>query len=212
MGGAVCPGELPLNARYTPRSDEVDLPVPEREMKAPLRLLALSGSLRQRSYNTAALEALAVLVPARVEVEVFRGLGELPLFNPDLEGQHVPAFERLRAAVGRADGLMIASPEYAHGITGVLKNALDWLVSGEEFIHQPVMLINTSPRATHAQAALREVVTTMSGVVVEEARVAIPLLGSGLDRDGILADPAITAALREGIVHFTEAILCLQSE
>ena len=82
----------------------------------------------------------------------------------------------LRDRVRRADGLLISSPEYAHGVPGAMKNALDWLVGGEEFIYKPVALLNASPRATHAQASLAETIRTMSGRLVPEASIAVPSL------------------------------------
>ncbi|TBW49113.1 NAD(P)H-dependent oxidoreductase [Marinobacter halodurans] len=169
------------------------------------RLLALSGSLRQRSYNTAAIKALRALAPDNVDIVIGR-IGQLPLFNPDLEDDWIPALDDLKAQLAEASGLIIASPEYAHGISAPMKNALDWLVSGTEFPFKPVMLINTSPRAGHAQAALKEVITTMSGHLVEEAHVALPLLGSELDRRGIQADAALSGALLTGLKAFCAAI------
>lgn len=170
-----------------------------------LRLLALSGSLRRLSYNTAAIGALMRLAPADVLIEQGR-IDGLPLFNPDREGEVIPALAELKASLAAADGLIIASPEYAHGISGPLKNALDWLVSGAEFPDKPIMLINTSPRAFHALEALREVLTTMSAVVVEKAFVAIPLLGSGLDAAAIAADPNLSGALGVGLAAFCAQI------
>ena len=171
-----------------------------------IKILALSGSLRKASYNTAALEALKKLAADNVDIVVYKGLGNLPLFNPDLEGQPIPAFDELRSVLAKSHGLIIASPEYAHGISGVMKNALDWLVSGEEFVYMPVALINTSPRASHAQAALREVVKTMSGNIIEKACVSIPLLSSNLDADGIVNDQAISASLKSSLIDFCTEI------
>ena len=132
-----------------------------------LKILALSGSLRKASYNTALIHALSKLAPEGVEIIPFEGIGNLPLFNPDLETQNITPVTRLCEVLEKSDGLIIASPEYAHGISGVLKNALDWLVAGEEFVNMPVALLNTSPRASHAQKALREVIKTMSGDICE---------------------------------------------
>ncbi|WP_416305055.1 NADPH-dependent FMN reductase [Neptunicella sp. SCSIO 80796] len=162
-------------------------------------ILAISGSLRQHSYNSAALQALSYLAPAQINIRIYSQMDQLPLFNPDLEDQPIPALQNLRNALSGADALIIASPEYAHGISGPMKNTLDWLVSGEEFVNMPVMLVNTSPRATHAQASLREVITTMSGNIIESACVAIPLLGSELDCQGIIDQPQIAAALRHAL-------------
>lgn len=172
-----------------------------------LTILALSGSLRKASYNTALIHALSKLVPEGVEVIPFEEIGKLPLFNPDLNIRKIPPVTKLCEALEKSDGLIIASPEYAHGISGVLKNALDWLVAGEEFVNMPVALFNTSPRASHAQKALREVIKTMSGDIIEEASISVPLLGSSLDSDGIIKHPEISLALKEAITIFKQAIL-----
>lgn len=171
-----------------------------------MKILALSGSLRERSYNTAALEALSKVAPEGVEISVFEGIRNLPLFNPDLEAQRLVTVEKLKEALGSSEGLVIASPEYAHGISGVMKNALDWLVSGKEFVYMPVMLINTSPRAHHAQDALQEVITTMSGNIIEKACLSLPLLGSGLDAAGVLQSGDFYAALKSHLWAFCEEI------
>ncbi len=137
-------------------------PPSERGLQ-PVRLLALSGSLRAASTNTAALEALSALAPAGVEILLYRDLGALPLFNPDDDEEAPPpAVAALRALVGSAAGLIIAAPEYAHGVPGAFKNALDWLVASDAFPGKPVALINTAPRSFHAQSALRETLATMS--------------------------------------------------
>lgn len=87
-----------------------------------------------------------------------------------------------------------------------MKNALDWLVSGVEFPYKPVMLINTSPRASHALNALIEVVTTMSGDIIDSASVTIPLLSSELDADGIIDNREISAALSNDLRAFCQRI------
>jgi len=170
-----------------------------------LKLLALCGSLRQQSYNRAALQALRKLAPESVAIEL-GDIGTLPLFNPDLEDADIAAVARLQADLAGCDGLVIASPEYAHGISGPMKNALDWLVSGTEFPAKPIMLINTSPRAHHAQRALEEVLATMSGQLVRESFVSIALLGSQLDSRGIAADSHCAQELLQGLHAFAMAI------
>lgn len=173
---------------------------------ASLRLLALSGSLRKQSYNTAALHALKLLAPENIDVAI-GNIAALPLFNPDRENEALPAVIELKASIKIADGLIIASPEYAHGISGPMKNALDWLVSGDEFPNMPVMLINTSPRAHHALDALREVLVTMSANIVDASCVTIPLLGSQLDVEGVIANRDIADTLRRGLDRFCDTIL-----
>ncbi|MBS0375847.1 MAG: NAD(P)H-dependent oxidoreductase [Proteobacteria bacterium] len=160
------------------------------------RILALAGSLRARSLNAALLRAAARVAPATLQVEVYGGLGTLPLFNPDLEGIEPEPVRALQQAVERATALVIASPEYAHGVSGVLKNALDWLVAFPPFYGKAVAVLNASPRASHADAALRETLRTMSARIVEPASITVPLLGAGLDEDAIVASPPLAAALR----------------
>ena len=156
-----------------------------------MTLLAISGSLRARSSNTEVLRAAALVAPAGVRVELFVSLASLPHFNPDLDVEGAvlpPSVSDLRARISSARGLLICSPEYAHGVPGVLKNALDWLVSGPEMVNKPVGLINASPRSTHAQASLAETLRTMSATLVPGASVELALGGRGLDAAGIAAD------------------------
>jgi chromate reductase len=159
-------------------------------------ILAISGSLRAASYNTAALKAVQLLAPAGVSVQLEGAIGMLPLFNPDLDNAGLALVDAWRARIDAADALLIASPEYAHGVTGVIKNALDWAVSMATFPGKPVALINTSPRATVAQASLREIMRTMSATLVDAASIDLPLQASGYDCDAILAQPALCASLR----------------
>lgn len=175
-----------------------------------MRLLAISGSLRAASSNRSALEAAQRLAPAGVEVVLYRGLEGLPHFNPDLDSEAAPAtppaVAALRRLVGECDGILVSSPEYAHGVPGSLKNALDWLVSCAEFPGKPVALINTAPRATHAQASLTETLRTMSARFVDAACVTLPLSGRTLDGAGIAADAELSQALAAALRRFADAI------
>ena len=171
-----------------------------------IRILAISGSLRQFSSNTALLQAAIALSPKNIQMKLYDGLGDLPHFNPDLEPIEPPSVTDLRAQVKWSDGLAISTPEYAHGVPGVLKNALDWLVSGEEFIGKPIALFNASPRSVHAQASLTEIVTTMAGRIVPEACITVSLLGRNLDAAGIVANPEVSNELQSAIISFMNAI------
>ncbi|MEO7495465.1 MAG: NADPH-dependent FMN reductase [Massilia sp.] len=168
-------------------------------------ILAISGSLRAASYNTAVLKAACALASAGISVVLEQGIGTLPLFNPDLDNAGLAGVDAWRARIDAADALLIASPEYAHGVTGVIKNALDWAVSMASFPGKPVALINTSPRATVAQASLREILTTMSASLVEAASISLPLQGSGLALDGILARPEMCAGLAAALDALAQA-------
>ena len=172
-----------------------------------MRILAISGSLRGVSSNTQALRALTSLAPDGVEVSLYNGIGDLPHFNPDLDGDTPPgAVADFRAALANADGVVLSSPEYAHGVPGVLKNALDWVVGSGEFYEKPVAIINASPRAVHALASLTETLTMMGARIVPEASIAVPLLSRALPEGGIAADAEIADALRKAVADFSRAI------
>ncbi|MEZ4402951.1 MAG: NADPH-dependent FMN reductase [Kofleriaceae bacterium] len=159
-----------------------------------MQVFALVGSLRASSSTTALARALGRVAPAGVAVEIYGDLAALPAFCPDLDDAPPDAVVALRAAVGRAQALAVVSPEYAHGMPGALKNALDWLVSALEPLGKPVLLVCASPAgAVHAHAQFAEVLRTMS----------LPLVDGGahvfnrgrLDAAGEVDDAALLAHL-----------------
>lgn len=173
------------------------------ERNGNVRILAISGSLRQRSSNSALVEAVAKLAPAAVDVCIYTELEGLPPFNPDRDGDGAPAaVGRFRAALGACDAVVISSPEYAHGVPGVLKNALDWVVGSGELVNKPIALINASGRATHAWASLAETLTVMSAHLVPDASITVPLEGRAMDADGLVGDAGRSRAL----LHAIEAL------
>jgi len=178
-----------------------------------MHILAISGSLRALSSNKAALQALSRLAPPGVRISIFAGLAELPHFNPDLDNERLPEpASRFRSLVGAADALVISSPEYAHGVPGSLKNALDWLVGSLDFAGKPVALINTSPHAEHAQASLRETLGTMAARLVDNASITLALPSRSIDAEGIAADPDCAAALRGALAALVGVIVSAPHE
>jgi NAD(P)H-dependent FMN reductase len=170
------------------------------------RVLCLSGSLRRISSNTAALRAAEQLAPPTLELELYRGLGTLPLFNPDDEVDPLPpSVLTLREAVGRADALLIACPEYAHGVSGAFKNLLDWLVGSVEFPGKPTLLLNTAARGSyHAQEALAEILTTMSAQLLTSQPMPVGLPGAGCTTAQVLADADRCTELRAALEVLAE--------
>jgi NAD(P)H-dependent FMN reductase len=172
-----------------------------------MQFLTVSGSLRAKSSNASVLDALPLLAPAGVTITRYAGLDRLPPFNPDLEMTALPEpVAALRREVGAADGLVFSSPEYAHGIAGSFKNLLDWLVGSLDFPGKPVAVINAAPRARHADAQLVEILRTMSARVEEAWLLTVPVQGSGLDANGIAANAALAAPLRELLRCFVGGI------
>jgi NAD(P)H-dependent FMN reductase len=161
-------------------------------------ILAISGSLRALSSNTALLQAAALVAPPGIEIALYSNLGQLPHFNPDLDGNDVhPAVTDFRQRVKQADAVIFSVPEYAHGLPGVLKNALDWAVGSGEFVEKPVALFNASPRGTYAQGQLTETLTVMTARVLPG--VTLPLTGNRTTAEQIAADPTMAAMLREAL-------------
>ena len=189
------------------RNNWPDLGVPAFvNQEAAIRVLDISGSLRLESSNSALINAAMRLAPADVAVSIYLGLSALPPFNPDHDIEHAPAaVTHLRLEVQAHEALLISSPEYAHGVPGVLKNALDWLVSSGELIDKPVALVNASARATHAWNALAETLAVMSARVVPDASITVPLDGRRLDPDGIVADAAVSSALKSVLAALAAA-------
>ena len=130
-----------------------------------MNILAISGSLRSASKYTKLLRAMAELDPS---ITLFERIGELPHFNSDVDdaGAPQPVLD-YREALKSADLILICSPEYAHGVPGVMKNALDWVVGSGELIDKPIVLINASPASKFAVAQLTETLTVMSAKVVQ---------------------------------------------
>ena len=174
-----------------------------------MRVLTISGSLRARSSNTEVLRALTLLAAPHISVTHFEGLATLPAFNPDLdeEGLTPPApVQDLRNQIASAHALVISSPEYAHGVPGSLKNALDWLVSVPDMLAKPVALVNASPRSTYAQASLAETLRTMSVHLVGETQWLVPLPQRGMTSTAIAADPSLAAPLRDCLAALEIAV------
>lgn len=171
-----------------------------------MEILAFSGSLRAASTNRAVLHAAARLAPAGMRIHLYSGLADLPHFNPDQEKALPAPVVELRARVKAADGLLISSPEYAYGVPGSLKNMLDWLVGGDEFLNKPVALFNASQRATHAYDSLCVTLRIMAGRVVDDACVTLPLIGRRMDEQAIAADPDLAPLLRDALAAFQAAI------
>ncbi len=170
-----------------------------------LHLLAISGSLRAASANTTVLRAAQHLALPSVTISLYDGLGDLPHYNPDLDGENPPpAVVDFRTQLREADAVLICSPEYAHGVPGVLKNALDWIVSSGEFMGKSVALVNARPASIYAQASLRETLTVMMAEIDTAASVTLPITTNRLDEASLLANPELCRALQDAI----EALVC----
>ena len=171
-----------------------------------IRIIGLSGSLRKASLNTALLRAASSLTPKGVSFVVYEGIGTLPLFNPDLEGSEPQTVFNFRDALNAADAVLIASPEYAHGLTGVIKNALDWVVGSSEFSAKPVAILNTAERSHHGWDALMETLPTMDAKVIKAACQTISLTGLDADPEQFANQNDIVNALQLVFAELAQAV------
>ena len=164
------------------------------------RLLLVSGSLRRRSTNTSVLRTLRDLAPFGLTYVFYERLGDLPHFNPDVDGQPLhPVVADLRTQIHHAGAIVFSTPEYAGALPGSFKNLLDWTIGDDHprSIHQkPVAWINASPRgATAAHDSLRSVLHYANAELVESACIEVSVTASMINEDGLVADPAVRGAL-----------------
>lgn len=171
-------------------------------MFEPIRVVGLSGSLRQNSYNTALLRAAGEVMPEGMSLELF-DLAAIPPYNEDVRSEGLPGpVKALREAIARADALIIATPEYNHSIPGMLKNAIDWASRPPE---QP---INGKPTAimgvatglfgtVRAQLHLRDILLALNASLVHKPQVLVGSAREKFDADGRLTDEATRGFLRQ---------------
>ena len=175
-------------------------------------ILAMSGSLRASSTNTRLVRATAALAPENMEFTLYDGLADLPHFSPDLDSDDPPvSVHNLRKQLQAADGVLICTPEYAFGVPGSLKNALDWTVSTGEFYRKPVAAISASPSprgGDKAHASLLLTLTALGANVPERGKLMIPAVGKKLNANDEVLDPMTRQALRsvlDALAHTIEA-------
>ena len=167
-----------------------------------MKLLLLSGSLRKGSYSTAIVNTLVNLAAD----SVVQDISVLPFFNPDLDKHtleldsspsEVVAF---RKRVREADVFVICTPEYAHQIPGVLKNALDWLVSSDAIVGKPTVVISASTSAMggdKAHAQLVALLKVISQNVLEDASLIVSRVNKKIDDEGNVVDDVLKVELEE---------------
>lgn len=169
-----------------------------------LRILAIPGSLRSNSSSNLVLNVMKQMVPGSVSFEIYDGIGSLPHFNDATEvSDQVVHF---RDKVRQADAVLICTPEYAFGIPGSLKNALDWTVSSSEFVNKPVGLVTASSQGEKGHAALLLVLTAISAKIIDDAALLISFVRAKLDNEGNIKDPEVSQRLQKVVLSLIDAI------
>jgi len=165
----------------------------------PPRVLAVVGSLQARSSNKALVEAFGGLLRGAIHFAPSGALHVLPPFNSDFESENVPdAVMAWRAELAAADAVVFATPEYAFGIAGALKNSLDWVVGSGELVAKPVILMGASTMATGASLALEALERTLRVMSADIIGVlSVPHVRAKIDADGRVVDDATAASLMD---------------
>lgn len=175
-----------------------------------MKIVAISGSLRAASSNTALVRAALASAPPVVETALYDGLASLPHFSPELDGVAAPVSVRdFRAQIASADGVLICTPEYAYGIPGSLKNGLDWLVTSGELWRKPVAAVSASPSAlggAKAHAALSLTLSALEAEVVEAASLQIPFVSTKLNAEKEVSDSQTRTALAASFAALVQAV------
>lgn len=179
-------------------------------MSEPLRVVGIPGSLRRGSFNRALLRAAVELAPEDLRIQV-HPLDDLPLYDGDVETAGVPpGVAALRAAVEAADGVLIATPEYNHGVPGVMKNAVDWLSRPprpQAFDGKPVGIMGATPGRFGTRASqyqLRQSLTPLNAYVMPQPQVLVMGVKDKLDDDLQLTDEGTREILERFLGAFAQ--------
>jgi chromate reductase, NAD(P)H dehydrogenase (quinone) len=175
-------------------------------MRDRKKIVAISGSTRQLSTNLNLIEAIIELYSDELDIKMFQGLSDIPHFNPDLDTENPPkAVSDFRRQLNEADGILICTPEYAMGVPGTLKNAIDWTVSSMEFTHKPVALITASSSGQKGHQSLMETLKIIESDIPDSSQLLISFVktkvkkGTIIDRDTLGQVKMVIDSLRKNI-------------
>lgn len=171
------------------------------------KVLAISGSTRQHSTNDNLIQAISDLSAETLDVTVFKGIGNLPQFNPDDDKDDVAeVVTEFRNLLNEAEGIIISTPEYGHGVPGTLKNAIDWTISSSNFPHKPTMLITASTDGKYGHAALLETLKVIEAKNVMNLQLVIPFIKTKVSIDGKITDDKTLQEVNDLIIEFVKTI------
>ena len=153
-------------------------------------IFAISGSLREGSSNHNILQLLGKMIPNGFNYIIYNGLRDVPAFDSGIDNDNPPIpVANLRQQLSKADGIIICTPEYAFGVPGALKNALDWTVSSGSFSGKPTALITASTGGENAHEAMIKILGAIDAKLSPETTLLIQFVRSKMDLDGNVTDP-----------------------
>jgi chromate reductase, NAD(P)H dehydrogenase (quinone) len=172
-------------------------------------ILAISGSLRAGSSNHNILKWLGKSNPSYINYLIYNGLNEIPAFDPGLDGDQPPAsVAGFRKQITEADAIIICTPEYAFGVPGALKNALDWTVSSGSFSGKITALITASTGGENAHDAMIKILGAIDAKLNPETTLLIPFVRSKIDAEGNISDVETSGNLKSLMSAVLMAIDC----
>ena len=168
------------------------------------KVLAISGSTRAQSANLNYIRAISYLAAGHFSVSLFEGLMNIPPFNPDDDTDDPPeVIKDFRNQLKEADGILICTPEYAMGVPGTLKNAIDWTVSSMEFSKKPVALVTASLSGLKGHAALLETLNVIESKITSATSLVISFAKTKVSGDGKITDAATLEEVHKLISAFS---------
>jgi chromate reductase len=171
-------------------------------------IVAISGSTRKNSTNHLLINAIRELSKHIFNITFFEGLVDLPAFNPDQSFDNTPkSILVFRELLKNADGILICTPEYAHGVPGTLKNAIDWTVSSAEFSDKPTALITASTDGKYGHHALLETLKVIEAKNIENLQLLIPFAKTKINLSSEITEEHTLQEIESLITRFKETIV-----
>lgn len=151
------------------------------------KIIAISGSTREVSVNLNLINAITELYKDKVNTSIYQNIANLPHFNPDFDNGNSPeVVNDFRKELQQADGILICTPEYAMGVPGTLKNAIDWTVSSMEFSHKPTALITAGLSGLKGHKALMETLNIIEADIPETSQLIVSFAKTKIKGDVII--------------------------
>lgn len=176
-------------------------------MRGKKKIFAISGSTRKGAANHSLLTAIAGMMASDLDITIYRSVADLPHFDPDRNLENVPdSVVDFRERISMADGVIICTPEYAHGVPGSLKNAIDWTVSSSDFYHKPTVLITASSDGRFGHQALLETLRVIEAKDVGQLQLLIQFVKTKVDGSGRIIDEGTCENVKQLMDRF---IRCL---
>jgi len=169
-------------------------------MNRKIKILAVSGGIRPTSTNALLVKEIQRWAPAHVEITIYQELATLPAFD---DGEAPESVNDWRRQLTAADGVLICSPEYAFGVPGALKNAIEWTVRSSELVNKPLALITAASGGDKAHAAWLQIFAALSANIPPGGDLLIPFIRTKFNEKGEVSD----VATKEAILKTVQALI-----